>query len=338
MQTISNNNESNSTGVVTGAFELFDPEELTEVVPGSNFEHTQLSAGNFKGAWLHANLGKTVFGTAAYNLPVLAEGAYIDDVITIGCLLDSNGDKSTAQGQNLLPNTLVVWAEHTEAHVRLAPNPHWCIFSMTRDDLESLGVQVEKDLCRIFSLTTQAHIRVKTAFIESIDLLMQIHYRRPEIIDYAGAYKAIQETLSTVISSELLTLYSDSDSIRASSMFQRYDLVRRAESFIDSNGYEKISIAQLCENLRTTVRRLELAFRDIHGLNPKNFVMMKKFTAVRKELLYTSPDRCSVSEVAMHHGFFHMGRFSTTYKKLFAESPRATLARRCPRGVNGRHQ
>lgn len=316
--------ETSNIGTVSGTFEIFDPEEMTEVVPKSQLENTQMSSGKFKGSWLHANLGKTVFATAAYNLPVLAKGMFPKDRVTIGFIPYSSG-VSKFNGQGMLSDNLLVCPEHTEVHIRLGGNLSWSAFELKRDDLESLGCHIEKDIVRIYKLPPQAQIRVNMAFSEATVLLKQIQYRQPEIVDYPGAYNAIQERLSTVISSELQTLYSDSNCIRPSSMFQRYDLVRRAESFIDNNEQENISIAQLCEDLRTTVRRLELAFSDVHGLSPKKFIMMKKFNAARKELLHASPDKCSVSEVAMRHGFFHIGRFSTTYKMIFSESPSTTL-------------
>lgn len=51
-----------------------------------------------------------------------------------------------------------------------------------------------------------------------------------------------------------------------------------------------------------------------------------RLNGVREQLL---EDGCpgNISAIAMSWGFFHLGRFSGEYRKLFGETPSATLQR-----------
>ena len=49
--------------------------------------------------------------------------------------------------------------------------------------------------------------------------------------------------------------------------------------------------------------------------------------AVQRALLVADPLRTTVTEVAMHFGFFHLGQFARDYRQAFQELPSETLRR-----------
>jgi AraC-like DNA-binding protein len=98
-----------------------------------------------------------------------------------------------------------------------------------------------------------------------------------------------------------------------------------ARDFIFANLQEPISMARLCAAIGTSRRQLEYAFQDAFGLNPRQFIRLRRLNEIRRALL--RPDRGdTVTEVALEHGVSHFGRFATSYRALFGESPRQTLA------------
>ncbi|UZM16854.1 helix-turn-helix domain-containing protein [Pseudomonas kielensis] len=76
------------------------------------------------------------------------------------------------------------------------------------------------------------------------------------------------------------------------------------------------------------------AFRKYFALSPMAYLKKHRLNAVRQDLLEQGQAR-NISEVAMAWGFTHMGRFSAEYRKLFDESPSATVQRNEARRMRG---
>jgi AraC-like DNA-binding protein len=52
---------------------------------------------------------------------------------------------------------------------------------------------------------------------------------------------------------------------------------------------------------------------------------LQRFHATRQQLTVASPGQTTVTQVAYDNGFYHLGRFSADYRRLFGELPSKTL-------------
>ncbi len=86
-----------------------------------------------------------------------------------------------------------------------------------------------------------------------------------------------------------------------------------------------MTIPELCNASNASQRTLEYAFRERYGLTPKEYTLVYRLNNVRKQLRQAVPVKDQVSRIAQQHGFWHMGQFSASYRKLFAERPSDTL-------------
>ena len=110
-------------------------------------------------------------------------------------------------------------------------------------------------------------------------------------------------------------------------MRRRDTALKIAVDFIVESDSPVTSIQELCAITQVSERTLEYAFRERFGLSPKTFTLTHRLNNVRKILTYSDPDIDRIYEIAGRHGFFHMGQFSSDYKRLFAEQPSVTLSR-----------
>ena len=111
-------------------------------------------------------------------------------------------------------------------------------------------------------------------------------------------------------------------------MTSRREVVKRAEAFLSARRGESVSIAQLCEVAGVSERSLRNAFYDVRGMGPKRSAVHARLAGVRRALSHADAARGAVTSIAMDYGFFELGRFASTYKAVFGETPSETLRHR----------
>jgi transcriptional regulator GlxA family with amidase domain len=102
-------------------------------------------------------------------------------------------------------------------------------------------------------------------------------------------------------------------------------IVREVEMRFDTDPTSLPSMAALCAALRISRRTLERAFHDLLGVSPAHHLRVRSLNAVREALLQCRPEPGIVTRVAIDNGFWHLGRFSQSYRALFGERPIDTL-------------
>ncbi len=74
-------------------------------------------------------------------------------------------------------------------------------------------------------------------------------------------------------------------------------------------------------------KTLEAVFVEQLGMTPARFLKAARLNLAHRQLSDADPELMTVTGVAMHCGFSHLGRFSAEYRQLFGERPSETLAR-----------
>ena len=106
------------------------------------------------------------------------------------------------------------------------------------------------------------------------------------------------------------------------------DLARKAEVLALANLDRPLNITALCRLLCVSERTLRKAFTITYGLSPCRHLRMLRLLRAREALESSSSCQVpTVTEIAMHFGFAELGRFAVEYRKVFGESPSATLSR-----------
>ena len=85
-------------------------------------------------------------------------------------------------------------------------------------------------------------------------------------------------------------------------------------------------MAGLAAVLGVTPRSLQLSFRALHGMSPRQYLERVRLDRVRARIL-SQGEAISVTTAALECGFTHLGRFSQVYRRTFGELPNETRAR-----------
>ncbi len=107
----------------------------------------------------------------------------------------------------------------------------------------------------------------------------------------------------------------------------RASVAKRFEEAVEANLENPPTIPELCRSIGVSERALRVLCQEQLGVSPLRFMMLRRLHLTRRILMRADPRRASVTQVAMDHGFWEMGRFAATYRAHFGESPSATLRR-----------
>lgn len=103
--------------------------------------------------------------------------------------------------------------------------------------------------------------------------------------------------------------------------------VRRACEYMHDHAYESLCLDDIARAACVSHRTLEVSFRRVHQQTPLAYLRKLRLDRVRQALQTAARQYTpvSVTELALQHGFVHMGRFAAYYKQRFGCAPSKTL-------------
>jgi AraC family transcriptional regulator, ethanolamine operon transcriptional activator len=102
-------------------------------------------------------------------------------------------------------------------------------------------------------------------------------------------------------------------------------LVQLAAFYVEERQEYRTTVTEICQALGVGRRTLEYAFRDVVGTSPRAYFIQCALEAAHHKLQASNPADRTVTEVATEFGFWHLGRFSVSYRIAFGETPSETL-------------
>ncbi|MDH0647892.1 AraC family transcriptional regulator [Pseudomonas sp. GD03858] len=134
----------------------------------------------------------------------------------------------------------------------------------------------------------------------------------------------VQGHYSQIVASKLLTLMSTNVNMEALGGAN----LERILEHIERNLKLELTAEGLAEKASMSLRSLYALFDRHLGTTPKQYIRERKLERVRQCLVDPSCRVRSVTELALDHGFLHLGRFSEIYRQRFGELPSQTFRRR----------
>jgi AraC-like DNA-binding protein len=141
---------------------------------------------------------------------------------------------------------------------------------------------------------------------------------------------AFGDVVDVLVRTLMVPWSSHEETVFRSAPYQRRPIVQRVESFMRANLGAPLMLHDLCAAGKASERAVEYAFRDTYGVGAKKYLKLLRLNRLRRELRSQPPGAANISGIARACGFWHMGHFSESYRRLFGESPRQTCARREP--------
>ncbi|MEO8350621.1 MAG: helix-turn-helix domain-containing protein [Chthoniobacteraceae bacterium] len=100
---------------------------------------------------------------------------------------------------------------------------------------------------------------------------------------------------------------------------------QQARDYIADRLGQPIYLDELCRACGLSRRGLQKIFREKIGISPMEYLSLRRLHGVRQDLK-ANVEWGGVKAAALEWGFWHLGRFSAEYRRIFGELPSATLA------------
>ena len=104
-------------------------------------------------------------------------------------------------------------------------------------------------------------------------------------------------------------------------------IIRQFEAFLEANADRPVHLTELCTATGVKARALRYWCHEYLGMGPIRYLHLRRMHLARRALIHADPAATSVTIVANDFGFAELGRFAVSYRRIFGESPSATLRR-----------
>jgi AraC family ethanolamine operon transcriptional activator len=162
--------------------------------------------------------------------------------------------------------------------------------------------------------------RLRAIFLEMFSLASACEGAR----EFEAFNRPIQESLLAGLDEALLP--AEARTARPGSFDRHRKLIARLDEVVEMFGSKPLYSDDLAAALGVSARTLQVAAQAVHGVSLHHYLRLKRLWAVRV-LLVTGGDGVTVKAAALGNGFWHLGDFSSAYRRAFGEAPSETLAR-----------
>ena len=289
-----------------------------------DLDYRQLESGRFSSELLMIGNDTTIFTRAKLGRRILQKGAPPQGLITFGLLVD--------------PIVNIYWRNIDVSGDKLFIFPPGGeLHSITQADFDvfvvSLTEQKLNQVCASLELP-EFHCLIERNEVFQCDSQMLSAFRHGllsferelTMSNDLSSYHMQLEQLEHELAEWLIRIVAESRQPIARKPARKRDrALQSAECYIRESGNTIVTIPELCDVCNASQHTLEYAFRERYGLTPKEYTLVYRLNNVRKQLRAADPQANQVSAIAQQHGFWHMGQFSSSYRRLFAELPSTTL-------------
>jgi len=310
--------------LAAATYSATDPDEYAAMIRGARVEVVLAERGDFAATvtridldrlWMqrgHESMARTFRGVTPANRMILWFPAAPQPPVRI--VAEPIGDGEIAI---LAPGMAGAW--------RSSAPSRWASMSLPTEEFLGQGSALtgrdlaSKEVVRVLRPSALTRDRLICLHAATFDLAQL----SPKSLGHPDAIRCLEQSL---IQTAFAAIGGD-ETQAAVPLYRHRQVMTRFEALLEKNPDRAIYIAEVCAAVGVSDRSLRVIFQDRVGISPNRYLWLRRMHLARRALQIAAPASTTVTDVAMQHGFFELGRFAVTYRQLFAESPSATLRR-----------
>ncbi|MBO9710475.1 MAG: helix-turn-helix domain-containing protein [Caulobacter sp.] len=297
-------------------------EDLRQKVHGADVSVTQLTADPCRGSLFHTVFDDMAITRGHFTGDLRIRGVMAHDAVTLGLILEQTQGLSE-WGHETRAGDLLVFPPGNEQEARYKGSTRYAALKIPMDLLlrraEAYGRLGEEALWRSgMRLSPPGSAMLRRDVAGCLSVLAKLGPELSARAVLAARDDLVERCLSAAASS------FDLDQ-GPQPWINSARILRQVEDYLDGQRNRQVNVLDICEALALSRRTLHRAFHDVLDMGPKTYLRLRSLSAARKALTDGRRLGASVTQVALDHGFWELGRFSVTYRQMFGESPSQTL-------------
>lgn len=184
---------------------------------------------------------------------------------------------------------------------------------------------------RLATLTLSRQDPAVAAWWQSVlDLTRNLHHHGRQWLSQPRAQSAMESFLLAGLSLLRQSPERCDPCVAAAASAGQGRCLRRARDYIHAHAHEGLTLADIAAAACVSPRTLEVAFRRRYDQSPLAYARGVQLDRVHEALGRAARENrpVRVTDLALQHGFVHMGRFAGYYKQRFGCAPSETLRQR----------
>ncbi len=292
-------------------FQAIEAMQESSEAAGWESEYRQMQAGHFEAQTVFQPVGGSslICETANRRLDIAARTP--EDAVTI--LVPITGTDVLINGRRLTDQRMMVLAPDSDFHA--GSNSGAEVWSVHLD-ASVLSPPVERAAVGTMVIDGQHDV------LRQLRELIRYSVDEPDIAALAHCESRFADLAEELLLDDPTNKVDD----RYYRVRKRQALTRALE-YVEEHLSGPLRIGQIAQRSGVSRSTLERLFRRELRQTPSDYVKARRLNAVRVVLKKGLRDDTSIADIAMEHGFTHMGRFSSTYREHFGRLPSEDAAR-----------
>lgn len=226
--------------------------------------------------------------------------------------------RANVNGHSVSADTIALWKKGTDYRIyQRSRLTHCALFVSDAFSAHDWPEPAPEDRFMWIGADSGLHLR------SSVNNVVEVIRRDPARLANPNVVKGIDQSIIGGIDGALSTVVLSASSVATG----RYvAITKRAEEYLRESRFHIHSSLEVAKACEVNVRTLHNALVSVLGVSLGRYLLLHRLWLVRNALVRASPDAL-VKSIALDHGFWHLGRFSSLYHSRFGESPSTTLAK-----------
>jgi AraC-like DNA-binding protein len=308
-------------------FEFQDADEFSPAIQGADVELIQTSANLTGGRVTEIHFGSVVLQYCRIAFGCLARASLHTNPVSLMVPLKIQGS-AVCNGYPMSNETFLVHGNRADYYSKTPTGFEWVLLPFKTDAiLRTIAAltQQEPPEFRENCLSIRPPAAVMAGVQHLLLAAVETAQHDPHTLTSEKALRSLERSIQTPIASVLSQHRPDKSPHRRRTSQSHSVVLRRVEAYLEAHVSEPVYLADLCAATSTSERTLQEVFRQSYGVSPLLYLKLRRLNLARQCLRDGTPERTSVTSVALDCGFWELGRFAVDYKSLFGESPSHTF-------------